>query len=91
MSERSGGADHRELAPPEPWPFVEFAGTLATLLGRHGGLSAFDTDELETLEKLYRRVACDEPLLRQAVEQAAEKTLPVIASELLQLDSQRSD
>jgi len=91
MSERSAGADHRELAPPEPWPFIEFAGTLATLLGRHGGLSAFDTDELETLEKLYRRVACDEALLRQAVEQAAEKTLPVIASQLLRLDSERND
>jgi hypothetical protein len=90
MSERCQGTDRRELAPPEPWPFVEFAGTLATLLGRSGGLSAFDTQELETLEKLYRRVACDEALLRRAVEQAAEKTLPGIASQLLQLDSERN-
>jgi transposase InsO family protein len=90
MSQRSQDTDHRELAPPEPWPFVEFAGTLAALLGRRGGLSAFDTDELETLEKLYQRVACDEALLRQAAAQAAEKTLPGIASQLLRLDSERN-
>jgi len=90
MAERCQGADTRKSAPPEPWPFVEFVGTLATLLGRHGGLSAFDTDELETLEKLYQRVACDEAMLRQAVEQAAEKTLPVIASQLFQLDQKRN-
>jgi len=90
ISQRCQGADSRESAPPEPWPFIEFVGTLATLLGRHGGLSAFDTDELETLEKLYQRVVCDEAMLRQAVEQAAEKTLPVIASQLFQLDQKRN-
>jgi len=90
MSERCGGQDTRQSAPPEPWPFVHFAGTLATLLGRHGGLSAFDTAELETLEKLYQRVVCDESMLRQACQQAAEKTLRAIASQLLQLDQKRN-
>ena len=91
MTERCQGSDTRKSTPPEPWPFVKFAGTLATLLGRNGGLSAFDTDELETLEKLYQRVACDESMLRQAVELAVEKTLPVIASRLFQLAQERND
>jgi putative transposase len=90
MDQRCQGDDTRGSAPPEPWPFIEFAGTLATLLGRNGGLSAFDTDELETLEKLYRRVACDEAMLRQAAEQAIEKTLERIASQLLQLAQKRN-
>jgi len=90
MKERCQDNDRRDAAP-QPWPFVEFAATLATLLARAGGLSAFDTGELETLEKLYQRVACDEVLLRQAVARAAEKTLPVIASQLLQLDRERND
>jgi transposase InsO family protein len=89
MNQRCQDNDRRDAAP-QPWPFVEFAGTLATLLGRPGGLSAFDTDELETLEKLYRRTDCDQALLRQAVARAAEKTLPVIASQLLQLDRERN-
>jgi transposase InsO family protein len=91
MTERCQGSDTRKSTPPEPWPFIKFAGTLATLLGRNGGLSAFDTDELETLEKLYQRVACDESMLRQAVELAVEKTLPVIASRLFQLAQERND
>jgi len=66
--------------------FGDFAQTLAHLLGRRGGLSAFSTDELEALSKLYARLDCSESLLRQAVEQAPEKTLPAIAFQLQRLN-----
>ena len=59
--------------------------TLAQLLGRRGGLSAFTTDELEALGKLYPRVDCTAALLRQAVEQSPEKTIPAIAFQLQRL------
>ncbi len=58
------------------------------LLGRRGGLSAFTSDELEALSKLYARVDFQEPLLRQAVEQSREKTIPAIAFQLQRLSDQ---
>ena len=85
LRERSQGIDYRQVTPPRRWPFGDFAQTLAQLLGRRGGLSAFSSDELEALGKLYPRVECTEPLLRQAVEQAPEKTIPAIAFQLQRL------
>jgi transposase InsO family protein len=89
LSERSRGIDYRQVAPTPRGTFGDFAQTLAQLLGRRGGLSAFSTDELETLSKLYARLGCSEALLRQAVEQAAEKTLPAIAVQLQRLNDRQ--
>jgi len=85
LRQRSQGIDYRKVTEPRPWPFADFAKTLAYLLGRQGGLSAFNTDELEALGKLYQRVDCTEPLLRQAVEQAEDKTIPSIVFHLQRL------
>jgi hypothetical protein len=85
LRRRSQGIDYRKVPEPRQWPFAELAKTLAHLLGRKGGLSAFNTDELEALKKLYQRVDCTEPLLRQAVAQAEEKTIPAIAFHLQRL------
>jgi len=85
LRQRSQGIDYRQLPAPRRWSFGDFAQTLAQLLGRRGGLSAFTSDELEVLGKLYPRVQCTEPLLRQAVEQAPEKTIPAIAFQLQRL------
>lgn len=85
LRQRSQGIDYRQVTQPRRWPFGDFAQTLAQLLGRRGGLSAFTTDELEALGKLYPRVDCTEPLLRQAVEQSREKTIPAIAFQLQRL------
>ena len=89
LSERSRGIDYRQVAPTPRGTFGDFAQTLAQLLGRRGGLSAFSTDELEALSKLYARLDCSEALLRQAVEQAAEKTLPAIAVQLQRLNDRQ--
>jgi hypothetical protein len=89
LSERSRGIDYRQAAAPPRGTFADLAQTLAQLLGRRGGLSAFSTDELEVLSQLDARFDCREPLLRQAVAQASEKTLPAIASQLQRLNDRR--
>jgi len=48
------------------WPFIEFAKQLAGYLGRSGGLSAFRTDELESLQKVYQRLKFLDPALLEA-------------------------
>ena len=89
LQQRSQGIDYRQLPAARSGSFSDFVQTLGQLLGRRGGLSAFSSDELEALSKLYARVDCQEPLLRQAVEQAREKTIPAIAFELQRLSDAR--
>ena len=88
--QRSQGLDDRQVPQPRRWSFGDFAQTLAQLLGRRGGLSAFTTDELEALGKLYQRVDRTEALLRQAVEQSREKTIPAIAFQLQRLSDRQA-
>jgi putative transposase len=88
LQQRSQGIDYRQLPPARRWSFSDFAHTLGQLLGRRGGLSAFTSDELEALGKLHARVDCQEPLLRRAVEQSREKTIPAIAFQLQRLSDQ---
>jgi len=72
------------------WPFIEFVKRLATLVGRQGGVSAFRTDELETLQKAYQRLKfLDEPMLREACERAEQRTIPEIVFFLQQLHHER--
>ena len=89
LQQRSQGIDYRQLPPARRWSFSDFAQTLGQLLGRRGGLSAFTSDELEALSKIYARVDCNEALLRQAVEQSREKTIPAIAFQLQRLSDAR--
>jgi hypothetical protein len=68
------------------WPFSEFAKQLAAYLGRKGGLAAFTTDELESLQKVYQRLTClDASLLREACEHATGRTIPDVVFRLQQL------
>jgi hypothetical protein len=72
------------------WPFVEFVKSLASHLGRPGGLTAFSAEELQTLQQVYSRQSdLDEPLLREAVRRAEPKTIPVIVFHLQQLAQAR--
>jgi hypothetical protein len=89
LHQRSQGIDYRQLSPQRSWAFADFVQTLGQLLGRRGGLSAFSSDEMEALGKLYARVDCSESLLRQAVEQSREKTIPAIAFQLQRLSDAR--
>jgi transposase len=54
-----------------------------TLRERH---AAFSADELESLQKVYQRLSClDAPMLREACERAAGRTIPDIVFLLQQL------
>jgi putative transposase len=88
---RSQGIDFRKAVADASWPFPTFAKRLAQLLGRKGDLTSFTAAELETLQKLHARIpALTEPLLREAVESAPEKTLPCVLFQIQEL-SQRKE
>jgi transposase InsO family protein len=73
-----------------PWPFLEFARRLATLLGRAGGLSAFRADELEMLHTIHRQLPrLNAELLDQACRDAPQRTLPEILFLLQTLHHER--
>lgn len=86
------GIDYQAVQATRPWPFANFAHLLARLLGRKGGLSAFNTDELETLHKLYQKLPnlC-ETLVTRALEQAPGKTLPHLIREMQALAQRKVD
>jgi len=51
-------------------PLAEFVKQLASHLGRKDGMTAFTTDELESLQKVYQRLSClDAPMLQQTLSE----------------------
>jgi len=88
LRDRHGGIDYPAVlaAARRRWPFSEFVKQLAGHLGRKGGLAAFTTDELESLQKVYQRLTClDASMLRQACERATQRTIPDVVFLLQQL------
>jgi len=88
LRDRHAGIDYQAVlaAAGRRWPFAEFVKQLASHLGRKGGMTAFTTDELETLQKVYQRLTClDAPMLREACERATGRTIPDIVFLLQQL------
>jgi transposase InsO family protein len=88
LRDRHVGIDYRAVlaAAGRRWPFAEFVKQLAAHLGRKGGLAAFTTDELESLQKVYQRLtSLDAPMLRQACQRAAGRSIPDIVFLLQQL------
>ena len=93
LSQRSSGIDYpAALARSgQQWPFAEVAKQLARHLGKSGGLSAFSSEELESLQKAHQRLPLlDASLLEQALQQAQQRTLPEIVFLLQQLHHDRS-
>ena len=94
LRESSRGIDYQAVLAQADrrWPLVEFAKQLATYLGRQGGLTAFTTDELETLNQVHQRLSSlDASLLGQACQKAQQRTIPEIVFVLQQLDQQRRE
>ena len=92
LRDRHAGIDYRAVlaAAGRRWPFAEFVKQLAGHLGRKGGLTAFTTDELESLQKVYQRLtSLDAPMLREACERATARTIPNIVFLLQQLAHER--
>ena len=93
LRQRSGGIDYQAALArgQRRWPFAEFVKQLAAYLGQAGGLSAFRTDELETLQKVYTRLTrLDADLVERACSRARQRTIPEIVFLLQQLHDERN-
>lgn len=89
---KAQGIDYRGLCNEREWPFIEFAGTVAELLGRKGGLSAFNSDEFEQLKKTWNTsTAINEPLVRKAIIIASQKNIQSLIYTIKQLIREKGE
>lgn len=92
IDRRASGIDYQAVlaAADRRWPFIEFTKQLAGYLGRSGGVSAFRTDELESLQKVYQRLKFLNPaLLEAACAQAQQRSIAEIVFLLQRLHDER--
>ncbi len=83
LVEKTKGIDYRNVTTNRAWPFHEFAKLIAELLGRKGGLGAFNSQELEALRKTWNMDASiNKAMVRQACATASHKSIPYIIREL---------
>ncbi len=83
LASKTQGIDYRKTADQRPWPFHEFAKMIADLLGKKGGLGAFNADELEALKKTWNMNAgTNKSMVRQACAAATHKSSPYVIREL---------
>jgi transposase InsO family protein len=83
LKKQTRGIDYRKITRSRTWSFHAFVRKLAKLMGRKGGVSGFQTDEMESLRQLYERMPqLKETMLMKAWKSAKEKTVPYIVLEL---------
>jgi transposase InsO family protein len=86
LAEKTGGIDYRNVVDRRPWPFHEFANTVAHLLGLKAGLAELSPGDLEALKKVYHQsLSIDRHLVKKAFEKALQPSVPYIVAELKQL------
>jgi transposase InsO family protein len=86
LAQQTGSIDYRKVVQPRPWPFHEFAKTVAQLMGKKAGLTDLSAGELEALKKVYNQsLAINRQILKRAFEKALYPTVPYIIRELKQL------
>ncbi|HIJ57697.1 MAG TPA: DDE-type integrase/transposase/recombinase [Deltaproteobacteria bacterium] len=86
LAEQTGGIDYRKVVDKRPWPFHEFAKTVADLLGRKAGLADLTADELESLKKVYNQsLRINRQMVKHAFLKAFHKSVPYIVRELKHL------
>jgi len=92
ISSKTQGIDYRKAATQRPWPFHEFARLTAELLGKKGGLGAFNADKLENLKKTWNmHTAINKTMVRNACASASHKSVPYVIYELKTLFNQQGD
>lgn len=92
LKEQTCGIDFRKAVKIRPWPFQEFGKTMANLLGMKGGLSAFNTDQLESLKKVFNQsLLINKAMVIKAFKNASEKSIPYIIYELKQIIKQTKE
>lgn len=83
LKEEIKGIDYRKVISSRAWSFVAFSQKVAKLMGRKGGLSAFNCEEYEMLKKAYNRIASlNEGMVLEAWQKAEHKTIPDIVYQL---------
>ncbi len=86
LAEQTGSIDYRKVVQKRPWPFHEFAKTVAQFMGRKAGLAGLSAGELESLKKVYNQsLAISRHMVKTAFEKTPYSTLPYIIRELKQL------
>ncbi|MBT8331034.1 MAG: DDE-type integrase/transposase/recombinase [Deltaproteobacteria bacterium] len=86
LAEQTGSIDYRKVVQPRPWPFHEFAKTVAQLMGKKAGVADLSAGQLESLKKVYNQsLTINRQMVKQAFEKALYPTLPYIIRELKQL------
>ena len=86
LAEQTGGIDYRKIVDRRPWPFHEFAKSVARLMGKKAALADLTAGELESLKKVYNQsTAINQNMLKQAFEKALHPTVPYIILELKHL------
>ncbi len=92
LRSKAKGIDYRQIQNRRAWPFNAFIATLAQLLGKKGGITAFTAEELEFLKNLYNRTpALTSSYLEEAVVQADEKTLLAITYQLQKIIARKEN
>lgn len=92
LSSKTRGIDYRKSGNQRQWPFHEFARLTADLLGRKGGLGAFNANELESLKKTWNmHAAINKVMIRKACAAALQKNVPCVIHELKILFKQQGD
>jgi len=90
IHKQTQGIDYTHAVNPKRWPFLSFISTLAHLMGRSGGASAFSTQEYQELKKIYERfIDINENMLFEAFEDAGQKDIVNITFQLQNLTKRR--
>ena len=83
LAQQTGGIDYRKVVQPRPWPFHEFAKTVAQLLGKKAALADLSAGDLESLKKVYNQSrSINRQMVKIAFEYAPYPKLPYIIREL---------
>jgi transposase InsO family protein len=86
LAEQTGPIDYRKVVQKRPWPFYEFAKTVAQLMGRKAALADLSGAELESLKKIYNQsLSINRQMVRQAFEKAQHPNLIYIIAQLKHL------
>jgi transposase InsO family protein len=86
LAEKTGGIDYRKIVDCRPWPFHEFAKSVAQFMGKKAALTDLTAGELESLKKVFNQsTAINRHMLKQAFEKALYPTVPYIILELKHL------
>ena len=92
LASKTQGIDYRKASDQRPWPFHEFARLTAELLGKKGGLGAFNAAELEVLKKTWNmNCNINKTMVRTACAAAFPKSLPYMIHELKTLFNPQGD